>query len=94
MMSFALYFVWPSKKCNVHLGQKVPFVFACFQASARKLRLEKDTLFGLDTQITIFKIPNPLHFFNCSFSSRPRKCEERNIEQIIYRVLLKVVQMF
>jgi hypothetical protein len=55
---------------------------------------EKDTLFGLDTQITIFKIPNPLHFFNCSFSSRPRKCEERNIEQITYRVLLKVVQIF
>jgi hypothetical protein len=55
MMSFALYFVWPSKKCNVHLGQKVPFVLACFQVSAPP-RLEnpdsneKDALLGLDTQ--------------------------------------------
>jgi hypothetical protein len=46
------------KKFNVHLGQKVPFVLACFQVSAPP-RLEnpdsdeKDALFGLDTQITI-----------------------------------------
>jgi hypothetical protein len=46
------------KKFNVHLGQKVPFVLACFQVSALP-RLEnpdsdeKDGLFGLDTQITI-----------------------------------------
>jgi hypothetical protein len=46
------------KKFNVHLGQKVPLVFACFQVSAPP-RLEtldsdkKDALFGLDTQITI-----------------------------------------
>jgi hypothetical protein len=33
-MSFALYFVrWP-KKFDVHLYQKVPFVFDCFEASA------------------------------------------------------------
>jgi hypothetical protein len=46
------------KKFNVHLGQKVPFVLACFQASAvpRSKNLdsdEKDALFGLDTQIAI-----------------------------------------
>jgi hypothetical protein len=46
------------KKFNVHFGQKVPFVLACFQVSASP-RLEnpdsnkKDALFGLDTQITI-----------------------------------------
>jgi hypothetical protein len=43
---------------NVHLGQKVPFVLACFHYSSA-LRLEnpdsaeKDVLFGFDTQITI-----------------------------------------
>jgi hypothetical protein len=46
------------KKFNVHLDQKVPFVLACFQASAvpRSENLdsdEKDALFGLDTQIAI-----------------------------------------
>jgi hypothetical protein len=46
------------KKFNVHLGQKVPLVLACFQVSAPP-RLEnpdldkKDSLFRLDTQITI-----------------------------------------
>jgi hypothetical protein len=33
-MSFALWFVRPSKKINVHLCQKMPFVLACFDASA------------------------------------------------------------
>jgi hypothetical protein len=33
-MSFALQFVRLPKKCNVHLGQKVPFVLVCFQISA------------------------------------------------------------
>jgi hypothetical protein len=46
------------KKFNVHLYQKVPFVFSCFQASAaprpeNSASEEKDALFGLDTQITI-----------------------------------------
>jgi hypothetical protein len=51
-------FVRSPKKCNVHLCQKVPFVLACFQASAAP-RLEnpdsneKDALFGLDSQITV-----------------------------------------
>jgi hypothetical protein len=45
----------------VHLGQKVPFVFACFQASAAPRPEnsdsdEKDALFGLDTQITILVV--------------------------------------
>jgi hypothetical protein len=46
------------KKFNVHFGQKVPFVLACFQVSVPP-RLEnpdsdeKDALFGIDTQITI-----------------------------------------
>jgi hypothetical protein len=49
------------KKFNVHLGQEVPFVLACFQVSVAP-RLEnpdseeKDPLFGLDTQITIILI--------------------------------------
>jgi hypothetical protein len=53
-MSFALWFVRSPKKFNVHLGQKVPFVLACFHISAAP-RLEnpdsdeKDALFGLDT---------------------------------------------
>jgi hypothetical protein len=44
----------------MNLCQKVPFVLACFQASATP-RLEnsdtdeKDALFGLDTQITILE---------------------------------------
>jgi hypothetical protein len=42
----------------VHLCQKAPFVLACFQASAAPRpensdSVEKDALFGLDTQITI-----------------------------------------
>jgi hypothetical protein len=50
--------VWSPKKFNVHLCQKVPFVLACFQASAAPRPEnsdsdEKDALFGLDTQITI-----------------------------------------
>jgi hypothetical protein len=50
--------VWLPKKFNVHLFQKVPFVFACFQASAAPRPEnsdsdEKDALFGLDTQIII-----------------------------------------
>jgi hypothetical protein len=58
MMSFAWQFVRSPKKFNVHLCQKVPFVLACFQASAAP-RPEnsdsdgKDALFGLDTQITV-----------------------------------------
>jgi hypothetical protein len=45
-----------SKKFNVHLCQKVPFVLACFQASAAPRPEnsdsdEKDALFDLDTQI-------------------------------------------
>jgi hypothetical protein len=46
------------KKINMHLGQKVPIVLACFQVSAPP-RLEnpdsdkKDALVGLNTQITI-----------------------------------------
>jgi hypothetical protein len=43
---------------NVHLCQKVPFVFACFQASAAPRPEnsdsgEKDAFFGLDIQTTI-----------------------------------------
>jgi hypothetical protein len=50
--------VWSPKKFNVHLCQKVPFVFAYLQASAAPPPEnsdldEKDALFGLDTQITI-----------------------------------------
>jgi hypothetical protein len=46
------------KNFNVHLGQKVRFVLACFHfSSALGLEnpdsAEKDVLFGLDTQITI-----------------------------------------
>jgi hypothetical protein len=53
-MSVALLFVQSPKKFNVHLCHKVPFVFACFQASARKLRLgRKRCTFGLGTQLTI-----------------------------------------
>jgi hypothetical protein len=42
----------------VQVGQKVPFVLACFQVSAAPRREnpesdEKDALFSLDTQITI-----------------------------------------
>jgi hypothetical protein len=51
MMSFA-----SSKKFNLHLYQKVPFVHACFQASAAPRpdnSNEKDALFSLDTRITI-----------------------------------------
>jgi hypothetical protein len=49
------------KKFNVHLYQKAPFVFACFQASAaprpeNPASEEKDALFGLDTQISILKL--------------------------------------
>jgi hypothetical protein len=45
----------------VHLCQKVPFVFVCFQASAAPRPEnsdsdEKDALCGLDTQITIFYV--------------------------------------
>jgi hypothetical protein len=42
---------------NVPLYQKVPFVLACFQASAAprpENSDEKDALCGLDTEITIF----------------------------------------
>jgi hypothetical protein len=44
---------------NVHLCQKVPFVLACFQASAAPRPENTDSdkkyvFFGLDTQITIF----------------------------------------
>jgi hypothetical protein len=46
------------KKFNAHLCQKVPFVRACFEASAAPWLEnsdldEKNTLFGLHTQITI-----------------------------------------
>jgi hypothetical protein len=56
MMSFALM---SPKKCNVHLCQKLPFVHACFQASAapppeNSESDEKDALFGLYSQTTIF----------------------------------------
>jgi hypothetical protein len=49
------------KKFNVRLYQKVPFVRACFQASAAPRQEnpdsnEKDALFGLDTQITIYSL--------------------------------------
>jgi hypothetical protein len=59
-MSFALYFVRSPKKFNVHHCQKVPFVLACFQASAAPRpdnsdSDEKGALFGFDTQITIFR---------------------------------------
>jgi hypothetical protein len=53
IMSFALWFVRSPKKFNVHLGQKVSFLLACFHISAAP-RLEnpdsdeKDALFGLD----------------------------------------------
>jgi hypothetical protein len=44
--------------CNFSLWQKVPFILACFQASAAPRPEnsdsdEKDALFALDTQITI-----------------------------------------
>jgi hypothetical protein len=44
------------EKFNVHFCQKVPSIFACFQASAAPRPEnsdsdEKDALFGLDTQI-------------------------------------------
>jgi hypothetical protein len=44
------------EKFNVHFCQKVPFILACFQASAAPRPEnsdsdEKDALFGLDTQI-------------------------------------------
>jgi hypothetical protein len=46
------------KRFNVCLCQQVPFVLACFQASAAPRpensdSEEKDALFGLDTQMTI-----------------------------------------
>jgi hypothetical protein len=52
-MSLALWFVRSPKKCNV------PFARVCLQASAaprpeNSNSDEKDALFGLDTQITIF----------------------------------------
>jgi hypothetical protein len=52
MIFFALQFVRSPKKCNVHLCQKVPFVFACFQASTTPLLEnpdsdEKDALLAL-----------------------------------------------
>jgi hypothetical protein len=61
MTSFALYFVKSPKKFNVHLCQKVPFILACFQASAAPRPEnsdsdEKHALFGLDTQITTITI--------------------------------------
>jgi hypothetical protein len=53
------------KKFNVHLCQKVPFVLACFQAELAPQpensdSKEKDTLFGLDIQMTIY-IPCELY---------------------------------
>jgi hypothetical protein len=56
MMSFALM---SPKKCNVHLCQKLPFVHACFQASAapppeNSESDEKDALFGLYSQTHYF----------------------------------------
>jgi hypothetical protein len=53
-----MMFVRSPKKFNVNVCQKVPFVLACFQASAapRPENLdskEQDALFGLNTQITI-----------------------------------------
>jgi hypothetical protein len=50
--------VWSPKKFNVYLCQKVPFVNACFQASAAPRpeisdSEEKAALFVLDTQITL-----------------------------------------
>jgi hypothetical protein len=46
------------KKFNVRLCQKMPFVLACFEASAAPRREksdkgEKDALFRLHTQITV-----------------------------------------
>jgi hypothetical protein len=60
MMSCASQFVRLPKKINVHLCQKGPFVLACFQASAAPRpentdSVEKDALFGLNTQITILR---------------------------------------
>jgi hypothetical protein len=49
----------------VHLCQKVPFVLACFQASAAprpENSDKKDALFGLDTQITISVNHYTAHF--------------------------------
>jgi hypothetical protein len=54
MMFFALQFVRSPKKFNVHLCQKVPFVLACFRASAAPR--PKKMHFVLDTQITIVNI--------------------------------------
>jgi hypothetical protein len=56
--TFMLQNQFSKQLCNVHLCQKVPFVVACFQASAAPRPEnsdsdEKDVLFGLDTQITI-----------------------------------------
>jgi hypothetical protein len=47
----------------MHLCQNVPFVLACFQASAAPRpensdSEEKDALFGFDTQITILSCAN------------------------------------
>jgi hypothetical protein len=58
---------------NVHLGQKVPFVLACFQASAAPQLEnpdldEKDALFGLDTQITILFSKFYCHYVHTFFS--------------------------
>jgi hypothetical protein len=56
------------KKFNLHLCQKVPFVLACFEASAAPRpensdQDEKDALFDLDTQITIIKLFLVLNVF-------------------------------
>jgi hypothetical protein len=55
---FLMCFARSLKKFNVHLCQKVPCVFRCFQASAAPRPEnsdsdEKDELFGLGPQITI-----------------------------------------
>jgi hypothetical protein len=50
----------------MHLCQKVPFVLACFQASATprpENSDEKDALFGLDTQITIVEYPETKNLY-------------------------------
>jgi hypothetical protein len=61
----------------VHLCQKVPFVLAYFQASAaprpeNSHSDEKDTLFGLNTQITIYFLDFNDFFLFCRYQKRSK----------------------